>query len=179
MNAIRLSLAALLASALCAAAADDGLVLRGSGPRTKPILGTMYELSLHVPAALAKADAKTIIESDQPMTLTLALKSRLITRERFVETTTGGFAKAAESGYKSDKTQAFLDLFGATEFKKGDTVVMRYGAGGLETLYRTGADNAETPLGTIRDAALKQALFAIWLGDKPAQDSLKKALLGP
>ncbi|NLE42646.1 MAG: hypothetical protein GX615_12560 [Lentisphaerae bacterium] len=30
----------------------------------------------------------------------------------------------------------------------------------------------------IRDAALKQALFAIWLGDKPAQDSLKQALLG-
>ena len=178
MHAIRLALATFLASVLCAAATDDGLVLRGSGPRTKPILGTMYELSLHVPAALAKADAKTIIESDQPMTMTLVLKSRLITRARFVETTTGGFAKAAASGYKSDKTQSFLDQFAAIEFKKGDTIVMRHGADGIETLYRTGAENAEKTLGTIRDAALKQALFAIWLGGKPAQDSLKQALLG-
>ncbi len=178
MHTIRLSLAALFVSVLCAAATDEGFVLRGSGPRTKPILGTLYELSLHVPATLAKADAKTIIDSEQPMTLTLVLKSRLITRERFVETTTGGFAKAAASGYKSEKTQAFLDLFASTEFKKGDTVVMRYGADGLETLYRTGADNVDTKLGTIQDPALKRALFAIWLGDTPAQDSLKRALLG-
>ena len=178
MHMLRLSILALLASVLCAAAADEGLVLRGSGPRTKPIIGTMYELSLHVPAALAKADAEAIIESEQPMTLTLVLKSRLITRERFVETTSGGFAKAAASGYTSEKTQAFLDQFASTDFKKGDTVVLRYGADGLTALHRTGADNAGKTLGTIQDPALKRALFAIWLGDTPAQDSLKKALLG-
>lgn len=177
MNMLRLSILALLASVLCAAA-EDGLILRGSGPRTKPLLGTIYELSLYVPAALAKADARAIIESGQPMTVTLVFKSSLITRERLVETTTGGFARAAASGYASEKTQAFLNQFASTEIKKGDTVVMRYGADGLTTLHRAGADNAEKTLGTIQDATLKQALFAIWLGDQPVQHSLKKALVG-
>ncbi len=167
----------LLACATTATAADN-LVLNGSGLRTKLILGTMYELSLFVPEALKGADAKTIIESEQPMEFTLLIKSGLITRERFVETTTGGFAKAAKSGYGSDKTQAFLDQFARIEFKKGDTVVMRHGPEGLSTLYRKQADGSETALGTISGLGLKKALFAIWLGDTPAQESLKTSLLG-
>ena len=45
------------------------------------------------------------------------------------------------------------------------------------TEYRK-ADGSETTLGTIPCLDLKKALFAIWLGEVPAQDSLKKALLG-
>ncbi|HAL92165.1 MAG TPA: hypothetical protein DCM68_03975 [Verrucomicrobia bacterium] len=172
-----LILALLLACAATASAAED-LVLNGSGLRTKLILGTMYKLSLYVPEALKGADAKTLIEASQPMEFTLAIQSGLITRERFVETTSGGFAKAAQSGYTSDQTQAFLGQFAATEFKKGDTVVMRYGPGGLSTFYRKQADGSETKLGTIAGLDLKKALFAIWLGDTPAQASLKQALLG-
>ncbi|HOU20992.1 MAG: chalcone isomerase family protein [Kiritimatiellae bacterium] len=167
----------LLACAMAAPAAED-LVLNGSGLRTKPIFGAMYELSLNVPAGLKGSDAKTLIESDQPMELVLLIKSGLITRKRFVDTTEGGFAKAAQSGYASEKTTAFLDQFANTEFKKGDTVVMRQSSEGLSTLYRKQADASETTLGTIAGLDLKQALFAIWLGDSPVQASLKKALLG-
>ena len=169
--------ALLLACAMAASAAED-LVLNGSGLRTKPILGAMYELSLYVPAGLKGAEAKALIESDQPMEFVLLIKSGLITRQRFVEATEGGFAKAAQSGYASDQTQAFLDQFAATEFKKGDTVVMRHAPGGVSTLYRK-ADGSETALGTIAGLDLKKALFAIWLGEAPVQASLKKGLLGP
>ena len=168
-------LAALIVSAL---AENTNLVLNGSGPRTKPIIGTLYDLSLHVPEALKGSESKTLIESDQPMEFRLEIKSRLITRERFVETTTGGFDKAAKSGYPSPDSQKFLGQFANTEFKKGDTVIMQYGVDGLTTRYRK-ADNTESTLSTIPGIALKKSLFAIWLGNTPAQDSLKKALLSP
>ena len=159
-----------------AATASESLVVRGSGIRTKPILGALYELTLYVPESLQAADGPAILGADQPMAFHLTLKSSLITRKRFVETTTEGFAKAAASGYTSPNTHAFLDQFANTEFKKGDTVIMRYADGALTTLYRT-AGGTETPLATIPGLDLKQALFAIWLGATPAQESLKTSLL--
>ena len=173
-NAI-LALVLLLAAAT-AASASESLVRRGSGIRTKPILGAIYELTLFVPESLGTADAKTLIEADQPMEFLLEIQSRLITRARFVEVTTEGFEKAARSGYAAPQKQAFLAQFSAVEFKKGDFVVMRYADGALATSYRK-ADGAETALGSIPGLDLKKALFAIWLGDVPAQESLKQALL--
>ena len=181
MRMLAPALALFLAGATLAMAAD-ALVLNGSGLRTKMILGAMYDLALYVPEAMKGAAGQAILESDEPMELVLDIKSSLITRARFVEATTEGFAKAAEAGYVSDKTQAFLDQFAKTEFKKGNTVVMRYGPDGLATLYRQPADGeikaTETLLGTIPDLGLKKALFAIWLGNSPVQESLKKNLLG-
>ena len=170
-----LALVLLLATA-CAACASESLVRRGSGIRTKPILGAVYELTLSVPESFKTADAKTIIEADQPMEFLLEIQSRLITRARFVEVTTEGFEKAARSGYPAPNKQAFLTQFFAIEFRKGDFVLMRYADGALATIYRT-ADGVETPLGTLPGLELKKALFAIWLGDVPAQESLKQSLL--
>lgn len=169
--------ALLFLACVPAALASESLVLKGSGLRTKPILGAMYELSLWIPESLQDADAQGLLEADQPMEFALLIKSSLISRARFVEATTAGFAKAAEAGYASDKTQAFLDQFAATEFRKGDSVLMRYGPNGLATLYRK-LDGSETVLGEFPGLDLKKALFAIWLGEKPVQESLKKALLG-
>ena len=172
-----LALALILASA-AVATASESLVLNGSGVRTKLILGAMYELSLYVPDSLKGSAAPALIEADRPMEFVLTIQSSLITRARFVEATTEGFAKAAEAGYASEKTQAFLDQFAATEFKKGDVIVMRYASGGLATSYQKQADGSEAKLGTIPGPDLKKALFAIWLGEEPVQESLKKSLLG-
>ena len=176
MKATTLICSACLLAAAAAAPASESLVRNGSGIRTKPILGAMYELTLSVPESLKGAAARKLIEADQPMEFALEIQSRLISRARFVETTTGGFEKAAQSGYASAQTQAFLDQFGATEFKKGDVVLMRYADGKLATSYRK-AEGGETLLGSIPGLDLKKALFAIWLGDVPAQESLKKSLL--
>ena len=170
-----LALVLLLAAAV-AASASESLVRRGTGIRTKPILGAVYGLTLSVPESLKAADAKTLIEADQSMEFLLEIQSRLITRTRFVEVTTEGFEKADRSGYPAPKKQAFLGQFSAIEFKKGDFVLMRYADGALATVYRTAA-GAETPLGSIPGLDLKKALFAIWLGDVPAQESLKQSLL--
>ncbi len=173
----RLQSAALLLLCSClAATAADNLVLRGSGLRTKPILGTMYELKLMVPEALRTAEATALVEADQPMELVLTIQSRLITRARFVEATTEGFAKAAGAGHASESAGSFNAQFDAVEFKRGDVITMRWAEGQLTTLYQSG--EAETTLGTLPGLDLKKALFAIWLGGAPVQESLKKALLG-
>ena len=173
--------ATLIILATVASATDD-LILNGTGIRTKPILGAMYELSLYVPKEMKGAHPTAIIEDAKPMELSLLIKSSMITRDRFVEATSEGFAKAAESGYASDQTQLFLNQFSETEFRKGDILVMRYENDGLVTLYRKaegkGATPVETKLGRIPDPNLKKALFAIWLGKNPVQESLKNSLLG-
>jgi hypothetical protein len=116
----------------------------------------MYELDLLVPPDLKGADAKTLIEADQPMQLVLTLKSGLINRKRFVETTTGGFAKAAKSGYECAKTPDFLAQFDDTVFRKGDIVLMAYGPDGLTTTYRK-KSGKEDPLPTkTRPSALSR-----------------------
>jgi len=176
-------------AALClftpVAQASDTLILNGSGLRTKMILGAMYDLSLMVPSALKGADAKDLIDADKPMELILIIKSKLINRKRFVHATRGGFAKAGKSGYESDKTEAFLKQFDDTVFRKGDVIELSYSSKGLTTTYlklegtKDGAEiYAETKLGMIPGLDLKKALFAIWLGDAPVQESLKKKLLG-
>lgn len=171
-----LSVALLLSCSCLTASAAENLVLRGSGLRTKPILGTMYELKLMVPESLKSADAAALVEADQPMEFVLAIQSRLITRARFVEATTEGFAKAAGAGYASDRAVQFNAQFDAVEFKRGDVITMRWAEGKLTTLYKSG--ETDTTLGSIPGLDLKKALFAIWLGKAPVQESLKQALLG-
>jgi len=176
-----LTLTPLVASADIA----DALVANGSGLRTKPLLGAMYELELRVPPALKGADAKTIIDADQPMTYILTIKSGLINRKRYISATTGGFKKAAQSGYATEQQAAFLAQFDDTVFHKGDVILMHYGPDGLTSTYKTlirtkGEPDTfeETILATLPGLDLKQAVFAIWLGEAPVQTSLKKALLG-
>ena len=62
---------------------------------------------------------------------------------------------------------------------------MHYGPAGLTSTYKTlirtkgEADTfEETVLATLPGLDLKQAVFAIWLGETPVQVSLQKALLG-
>jgi hypothetical protein len=151
------------------------LVINGSGERT--ILGTMYIATLWVTDQLKGKSGKEIIEANEPMSVVLVLDSILITRERFVSTTKEGFAKSASSGYASAKTQMFLDQFNNVEFKKGDVVSLNYTKAGLVTQIKPIKTGVVETLGSIPGLDLKKALFAIWIGPNPVQESLKAALL--
>lgn len=181
-NRLLLSAAVLLLVFACAAPAAEGLVENGRGLRTKMILGAMYELELRVPADLKGAEAQTLIEANEPMEYVLTIRSGLINRKRYVHATTQGFAKAAKSGYTTDRQAEFLGQFDDTEFRKGDIIVMSYApATGLSSTYRkqTAPDVFEdSVLATLPGLDLKQAVFAIWLGETPVQESLKQGLLG-
>jgi len=58
------------------------------------------------------------------------------------------------------------------EGHKGDTIALDLNAGAVDITFRG------QPIGTVQDPAFAAALMSVWLGDKPAQESLKKALLG-
>ncbi|MBN2160690.1 MAG: chalcone isomerase family protein [Spirochaetes bacterium] len=158
--------------------AGKEMVINGSGIRTKAILGSMYKLTLWVPAKLKGADGKKIIEANEPMSMVLVIDSRLITRKRFVEATTDGFGKSAKAGYASAKTSSFLKQFDNVKFSKGDIVIMKYTPAGLITQMTYKETGKTENLGTIAGLDLKKALYAIWLGPNPVQESLKKSLLG-
>lgn len=178
----KIGLFVIIATMIISFSVTDGfaagaLVKNGSGIRTKSIFGTLYFLTLMVPAKIQGKDAKTIIEANEPMTLNLVLDSKLVTRERFVDTVTEGFAKAAASGYTSPNKQKFLDQFAKIKFSKGDVVSMQYTLAGMTTYYKYKEGGKIVTMGPIPGVDLKKALFAIWLGTNPVQDSLKKALL--
>ena len=153
------------------------MVKNGSGTRTRSVFGTLYYATLWVPAQLQGKSAKEIIEADQPMSIVLALDSSLINRERFVEATSEGFGKSEASGYASLKKQAFLSLFDKVKFSKGDIISMAYAPAGLTTSIQYKETGKTEALGTIAGLDLKKALFAIWLGVNPIQESLKNSLL--
>lgn len=58
----------------------------------------MYELKLQVPETLRTAECPRPDRGRPADASQLAIQSRLITRARFVEATTEGFAKAASAG---------------------------------------------------------------------------------
>jgi hypothetical protein len=183
----KLGLLMIIATILISLSASDGfafqlggkeMVKSGAGVRTKFIVGTLYHATLWVPAALKGKSDKEIIEANQPMSMVLVLESKLITRERFVESTAEGFNKSAASGYATASKQKFLDQYNKVTFEKGDIVNMSYTLAGLTTSYKSVKTGKVVVLGVIPGLDLKKALFAIWLGSNPIQDSLKKELLG-
>jgi hypothetical protein len=176
----------IIAAILISLSASDGfafqlggkeMVKNGSGTRSKFLIGTLYFATLWVPAPLKGKTGKEIIEANEPMSVVLVLESKLITRERFVESTAEGFGKSAAAGYPTASKQAFLDQYKNVTFQKGDIVNMSYTPAGLTVTYKSVKTGKVETLGTIAGLDLKKALFAIWLGSSPIQESLKNELL--
>ena len=84
--------------------------------------------------------------------------------EGFVNTTAG---KSSPSDV--DKFKKFL----SDPFIEGDEIVLNYHKGEAVHLYKNNKER-----GTFDGLEFKQALFGIWLGGNPADDSLKEEMLG-
>lgn len=171
----------VLCSALPLAAWQLGgkeMVLSGVGEREKFFV-TIYFCYLYLPQALKGKDGTAILKADQPMAVILKVDSSKLTRERFVTATREGLQRAAASGYATPHGERFLALFAKQAIHVGDVIALYYVPGqGLTATYKVvGKDKAVT-LGSIPGPAFKQALFAIWLGPDPVQESLKRGMLG-
>jgi hypothetical protein len=59
------------------------------------------------------------------------------------------------------------------EFQKGDIIGLNYHSGDAVYLSKNNKQ-----LGKFEGLPFKQALFSIWLGEVPAQESLKEEMLG-
>jgi hypothetical protein len=151
--------------------AGTKLVLNGAGVRTKFFI-QLYVGGLYL--AQSSQNAGKIIEADEPMAIRLHMVSSKITSEKMEKATREGFAKSTGGNMAPIETQIenFISVF-RDKINKNDIYDLVYLPGKGVEVYKNGKHSSLTP-----GLNFKQALFGIWLSEKPAQTSLKKKMLG-
>ncbi|MGL5469680.1 MAG: chalcone isomerase family protein [Shewanella sp.] len=146
------------------------LQLNGAGVRSKFFMD-LYVGSLYVPTP-SKTTAEVI---NAPIAaIRLNITSGMITSEKMRDAITEGFEHATADNTTDIQQQidAFMALF-KDEIKQGDQFTLVANKSRGVTAYKNGQEQA-----TIEGEMFRQALLKIWLGEKPAQTSLKEAMLG-
>lgn len=160
-----------------AAKADDKSLL-GAGLRTKTFLKVhVYALGLYVADSaisgpLAAYKGKTdspafyreVAQGDFPKQVTMKFL-RDLSASQIQEA-----MREALAGADKARVEAFVGYFPA--ITSGQECVLKWSPGG--TLESIMAGQAKPP---IADKAFAAAVFGIWLGEKPIQDDLKKAIV--
>jgi Chalcone isomerase-like len=149
------------------------LQLNGAGVRTK-VFFDLYIAALYLGEKTSSAAAVLDDDGEQRMALHLL-------RDIGASHLLGAFNNAIAANHTAAELSAldasikeFSSIFNAMdEVKKGQVITLDYLPA---TGTRVSVDGV--PKGTIAGAIFHRALFKIWLGDKPAQDDLKKKLLG-
>lgn len=150
---------------------DQSLDLNGAGVRSKFFI-KLYVAALYLPER--SSDAGAILSADEPQAIALHVTSGRINSDNMTEATLEGFEKSTGGNLApiQDEVDQLLSVF-ADEISEGDVFDLVYVPGeGVRVIK-----NGETG-DTIGDRAFKEALFGIWLGDEPAQGSLKDDMLG-
>ena len=147
------------------------LVLNGAGVRTKVVF-KVYVASLYVPQ---KATDLAGVLSKSPRRIQLNLL-RTLAADQLVDALNEGLADnnsaAGLAAVKPQVDQLATIMKSFKDVKEKDIVTLDF----VDGATRIGL-NGEAK-GSIGGDAFNQALSKIWLGDKPVQADLKKALLG-
>jgi len=147
------------------------LMLNGAGVRTK-LFFDIYVGGLYLKER--SQDSTAITEADEPMAIRLHVTSSMLTSKKMEKATRKGFEKATGGNIEPIKVQLdeFCSVF-KKEIKEDNSYDLIYVPGKGIEVYINGEYTAVT-----EGLAFKKALFGIWLSDKPAQKSLKRAMLG-
>ncbi|WP_456323287.1 chalcone isomerase family protein [Hydrogenimonas sp.] len=147
------------------------LRLNGVGTREKFWID-LYRIGLYIPAKCRKASF--IIKEEQPQLVKVVIVSSFISDKAMREGIEKGFEKSTsgQMGSLGKRIDNFIAAF-ASGIQKGDEYDLFYSPGTGVSVVKNGHI-----LTTIPGRDFKEALFGIWLGELPAQQSLKKALLG-
>jgi hypothetical protein len=147
------------------------LVLNGAGLRKK-LFVKVYAMGLYLPRK--SGDAPEIIQADEPMAARMHFIYDGVSAGDLVGAWKEGFENSTDGNQAPIRAE--IDTFNgyfSGDAKKDDVYEFIYAPGqGVRTVF-----NGQ-PVGTIRGLDFKRALFGIWLGDKPADKSLKKGMLG-
>jgi hypothetical protein len=147
------------------------LVQNGSGARSKNLL-QLYVAGLYLPQKSNQADA--IIAADAAMAIRIEITSIFVSQEAFVEALNEGLSNS--TGGNTAPIQKEIESFRrcfADGITKGDVFDLAY----LPSMGVLVAKNGATK-GVVPGLAFKKALFGVWLSNKPADENLKRALLG-
>jgi len=150
---------------------DTALVLNGAGVRSKFFV-KVYVGALYLPKRTAQAGA--ILSADAPWSVHMHFLHSEVKAKKLVDAWNEGFeANLAEADHKrlTDRIAAFDALFRTV--RKGETIRVDYSpAAGTRVTIQTEVR------GAIPGADFGRAVLGIWLGDRPADASLKRAMLG-
>jgi hypothetical protein len=147
------------------------LALNGSGTRTKFFMD-LYVGGLYL--TTKNEDAVAISQGREIMAIKLHVVSRLITSERMKEATLEGFELSLDG--KTEPLQKQIDTFIAVfdeEISENDVFDLLYSPGIGVKILKNGKFQA-----SIAGHEFKEALFGIWLSERPVQKSLKRKMLG-
>lgn len=95
-----------------------------------------------------------------------------VEKEKIIEAFSEGLTNNSPDLAGSAEAKKFLSLFTA-DFNRGDVVDLTLGGDGMVSVSHNGKQ-----LGTVSSAKLGRGVLAIYLGDKPADEALKKGMLG-
>lgn len=145
------------------------LVLNGMGLRTKYMV-KVYVAGLYLPQK--SSDANAILKADAPKRMVMHFV-RGISKNQFTDGFSEGFEKNSSVAAKSLKTDIDRFFSALDAVKEGDEVIFTYVPGTGTTVTFAGQERL-----TIQGQAFAEMLFAVWLGSKPPNESLKTGLLG-
>lgn len=147
------------------------LVLNGTGVREKLWID-LYAAGLYLEEKSSNAQA--ILKADKPMSVKLHIVSKLISSKKMISAIEDGFEESTNDNVAPyrDRIDEFIAFF-KEEIQKGDIYDITYQPGKGVVSYKNGEEK-----GTVKGKDFKQALFGIWLSNRPADDDLKEGLLG-
>jgi hypothetical protein len=148
------------------------LQLNGMGVRTKTFLKVkVYVAGLYL--ATASHDAAAIIAADTPKQVVMHFLYKKVEKDKLTEAWREGFEKNSAAALPALKAR--LDQFCALwpDMASGEQAVITYLPGTGTRLELNGKE-----AGVIPGKDFADAMFAVWLGAKPADADLQAGMLG-
>jgi hypothetical protein len=148
------------------------LKMNGGGIREKMFLD-LYVCVLYLEDKTS--DPNAIINGDKKMAIKIKVISGMVDNENFEEALREGFDNSTGGDISKikDRMEKMIAEGFKEDIKTNDVYDLVYQPGIGCTLIKN-----DKELVTVKGLDFKKALFGIWLCDKPADDSLKKDLLG-
>ncbi|MBU5611673.1 chalcone isomerase family protein [Geomonas azotofigens] len=147
---------------------SETLQLNGSGIRKKFFI-KVYVGSLYAKKRLASGP-EALHDSGDKLVRMDFLHS--VEKDKIVDAFQEGLRNNAPDLVDSAEAKKFLSLI-TDDFKRGDQVDIFLGGDGTVMVKHNGK-----PLGTLASRPFATAILAIYVGDKPADATLKKGMLG-
>lgn len=147
----------------------ENLLINGAGLREKYFMD-LYVAGLYLPKKTE--DAKKVIYDDTEMAIHIKIVSSSVTRERFIESVNAGFATSKHGNASKEEIKKFVGFF-SESIEEGDKIYLDYIPGKGVRVTKNGDVK-----GTIPGLDFKKAIFGMWFGTPPVQESLKNEMLG-
>jgi len=146
------------------------LALNGWGVRQKSFV-KLYVGGLYL--TTPSSDAESIINADEAMAIRIEITSGFVSQAKMEAALNEGFQNSTNG--RTAVLRKEIDQFQACfadDITKGDVFSIVYLPSHGVVVSKNGRQK-----GVIEGLAFKKALFGIWLGDRPADEGLKNAML--